>query len=568
VFQRPHILVWSILLSEFLAAFSPRLLSSQAVAPDANARPVFKASAKTVILNVVVTGKNGQPVRGLHKEDFLAAEDGHPQTITAFEEHGNVKPAQAAILPNLPPNVFTNVPLVMADGAATVLLLDNLNTQLQDQSGVRAKMLNYLKGVHSSGQFAIFALGTQLHYVQGFTDDPALLMASLKDPRRGAGADPPPFPLRNYQTEQELSQLDLRVRLTLQAFEELAHYLAGIPGRKTVVWFSSSFPMVVMNPLLVRDYQEQVKSADAVMASAGVALYPIASEALATDALYDVNDQPIGATNAQQAQQQAIGSLQNDAKQRNANHTTMDEIARDTGGVAAYNTNGFNDALARIVAQNSCYYTLAYTPTNPASDGKFRNIQIKLNSGNDRLVYRRGYYAANDNAVRAAEDKLDADPLRSYMVPGAPDSTQIPLVVRVRAAQQAGPKTAPRAGDNANVQGPLTRYAVDFVIAARGLQLDSAPDGGRNGKIEAALVVYGPNGMALNWTVRQLDLTMDAERYKEVQANGVNFLLEIDVPKGGLSLRSGVYDRESNLAGALEIPLSAVANSSPTTALQ
>lgn len=563
--RRPHIFLWSILLLGFLTAFFPWLLSSQAVAPDSNARTVFKANARTVILNVVVTGKNGLPVRGLHKDDFLAVEDGHPQTITAFEEHGSAKPVEAPVLPNLPPNVFTNVPRLTVDDAVTVLLLDNLNTPLQDQSGVRAKLLNYLKSVHGGGQFAVFALGMQLHYVCGFTDDPALLMASLKDSKNRAGAEPSPFPLRNYQTEQELSQLDSRVRLTLQAFEELAQYLAGIPGRKTVVWFSGSFPMIVMKPLLVRDYQEQVKNADAVMASAGIALYPVASEALSPDALYDVNDQLMGVTNAQQAQQQATDSLQNGAKQRNANHTTMDVIAGDTGGFVVYNTNGFNDALARIAAQSSCYYTLAYTPTNPASDRTFRNIQIKLNSGNNKLLYRHGYYAAKAN--NGVEDRPDGDPLHPYMVPGTPDSTQIPLAVRVQATGQVGLKTSPRAGDNANMQGPLTRYTVDFVIAARGLQLDAAPDGSRTGKIEAALVVYGLNGTALNWTVRQLDLTMDAERYKDVQANGVNFQLEIDAPQGGFSLRSGVYDRESNLAGALEIPLSAV-HSSRTTASQ
>jgi hypothetical protein len=105
---------------------------------------------------------------------------------------------------------------------------------------------------------------------------------------------------------------------------------------------------------------------------------------------------------------------------------------------------------------------------------------------------------------------------------------------------------------------------VDFVIAARGLQLDPTPDGGHSGKIEAALVIYGQNGAPLNWMVRQLDLTMDAARYAQVQTNGVNFRLEIDAPNDGVSLRIGVYDRESSLAGTLEVPLSQVVNLSQT----
>jgi len=548
------------LLPGFIIAVVPALVFGQVPAPDANERPVFKANARAVVVDVVVTGKDGKPVQGLHQEDFQTDEDGHPQHVTFFEEHTGAQTVPVG-LPKLPPNVFTNIPQVTATGGTvTVLLLDNLNTALQDQSGTRARMLNYLRAARPGSRFAIFALGRQLRYVQGFTDDPALLAAALKDPKRGAAAELPPFPLGNYQTEQELSRLDQRVRITLQAFEDLANYLAGIPGRKTVVWFSGSFPLVTLNPdpLKVRDYRDQVKKTDAVLAAAQVALYPIAAESLAADSLYDVGDQPMGAINAHQAQDAAIGSLQEGAKQRNANHTTMDEIAKDTGGVAVYNTNAFNDALGRVADQGSYYYTLAYTPTNTASDGQFRKIQVKLSNGHYKLVYRNGYFAASPKSLATATEP-PGDPLHPYMKPGTPDSSQIPLAVRVQPEPpQAGTKTPSRAGDNGNLQGPLTRYAVDFVIAARGLQLDPTPNGGHSGKIEAALVVYGQNGKPLNWMARQLDLTMDAARYAEVQADGVNFRLEIDVPKDSVSLRSGVFDRESNLAGTLEVPLTSV----------
>jgi hypothetical protein len=56
--------------------------------------------------------------------------------------------------------------------------------------------------------------------------------------------------------------------------------------------------------------------------------------------------------------------------------------------------------------------------------------------------------------------------------------------------------------------------------------------------------------------VRQLDLDLDAAHYAHEQENGVNFHLEIDVPKSGVYLRSGVYDWTSNQAGTLELPFS------------
>ena len=33
--------------------------------------------------------------------------------------------------------------------------------------------------------------------------------------------------------------------MTLEAMQQLARYLAGIPGRKNVVWFSGSFPIAL-----------------------------------------------------------------------------------------------------------------------------------------------------------------------------------------------------------------------------------------------------------------------------------------------------------------------------------
>ena len=155
-----------------------------------------------------------------------------------------------------------------------------------------------------------------------------------------------------------------------------------------------------------------------------------------------------------------------------------------------------------------------------------------------------------------------------------PNSTQIPLALRVqRIAAQPGagaPGNVPPlqarnqalplkpAGDNPHLKAPLTRYRVDFVIAASGLSLDADPAGAHHGKIEATIVVYNHDGQAVNWMVRNVDLDMDAARYAEVKANGVNFSLDIDVPNGGLTLRSGIFDLNANLAGTLQIPLSGV----------
>ncbi len=38
---------------------------------------------------------------------------------------------------------------------------------------------------------------------------------------------------------------EARVAITLSAFQQLARYLSGYPGRKNVIWVSGSFPIVL-----------------------------------------------------------------------------------------------------------------------------------------------------------------------------------------------------------------------------------------------------------------------------------------------------------------------------------
>jgi VWFA-related protein len=618
-------LVSVVLCSSLLAA----PLFGQTAVPDENGRLVFRANARTVLLDVAVTGRDGKSVKGLHREDFQVSEDGHPQAITFFEEHSGNQPltASESSLPPLPPNIFTNIPRVPPSDAVTVLLLDSMNTQLADQSFVHAQMLKYLKNIPPGTRMAIFTLGNTLGYVQGFTDDASQLSAALSNPKLGGGPVSSPLltakgdkdanqqatsliqeaaaqtgssataaalaALQQFMAEQSASQNDLRVKTTLQAFQALAGYLAGIPGRKNVIWFSSAFPLVLFpNPDLrdafavSREYDPLVRKTDAMLAQAQVAVYPVAAEGNSTDSLYDADQRfqaPAAApaqaaqtgptapgveSQQQMAQRMEIGSLQQDSVQRNANHTAMQVIAQDTGGTATVNTNGLAEAVARVIDQGSYFYTITYTPANTATNGKYRKIQVKLarEDSGDKLAYRRGYYAADTKEAKADAARPAGDPLHPFMGPGMPNTTQIPLAVRVQRIATPAAAAKP-SGDNPNLKGPLTRYRVDFVLAARGLELAAKPDGSRHGKIEATIVVYDHEGVALNWIVRSLDLDMDAARYAQIKANGVNFNLDIDVPGNAAILRSGVFDLNADVAGTVEVALSRVVASAPSSHL-
>ena len=262
-----------LLLGGLANLLSPPLQSqtaSQTPQPGANGGQVFQTNARIVVLDVVVTGKGRRPLTGLHKQDFVLTEDGHPQTITYFEEHTSAQPGPTN-LPDLPPNVFTNIPRVKSSDAVMVLVLDSLNTPLDDQRFVRVQMLKYLKKLEPGRRVAIFILGTQLRLLQGFTDDPALLVAAINEQKNGAGAQISPLQqstaeaaatqetinglmqyapdaaanMQQFEAEENAARGDQRIKLTLEAFQQLAQYLGGIPGRKNVAWFSGAFPVAI-----------------------------------------------------------------------------------------------------------------------------------------------------------------------------------------------------------------------------------------------------------------------------------------------------------------------------------
>src|SRR5450432_4770284 len=51
-------------------------------APDST--PTFKSSSRLVVVDVVVTGRDGNPIAGLDKADFTVLEDGKVQALQSF----------------------------------------------------------------------------------------------------------------------------------------------------------------------------------------------------------------------------------------------------------------------------------------------------------------------------------------------------------------------------------------------------------------------------------------------------------------------------------------------------
>src|ERR1700694_4189990 len=146
--------------------------------------PSFKSASNLVLVDVVVT-HNGQPVRGLKQQAFHISEGGREQVIKVFEEHTSTEAAQIQ-KPPLPPSTYSNFPDSTIAASANVLLLDALNTPMENQLYVRRQLIAYLKKIPPGTRIAIFTLASRLRFVQGFTSDISSLLAVLNDPKNTA----------------------------------------------------------------------------------------------------------------------------------------------------------------------------------------------------------------------------------------------------------------------------------------------------------------------------------------------------------------------------------------------
>jgi VWFA-related protein len=597
------------LLTVALIASLAGPLRAQNVAPSDTQAPAatLKLNVKTVLVDVVVTDKSGHVIPGLTKDDFQVLENGKPQTISFFEPNFGATPgaADAAAPPALPPNTFTNVPTVIPNDSVNVLLMDALNTAEGDQSYVHKEMVKYLLTVPPGIRIAVFMLSEKLRIIQGFTQDSTVLREAINrlaaNPNTSAilpttesnnasqgavnmiaqaaveegyagvpDADMAAMAaaLSQFQEQEAGFERNQRVLLTLDALQEIAHYLGGVPGRKNLIWFVGDFPHCLAAMVNEGDltaggcpYDEQWKKTVDLLADARVSIYPVDARGLTAETIYKAETPYIQGrpTTGQSVITGQQASLNADFQENAGNIADMDEIAKATGGKATTGSNDLKGALARDIENGSHYYTLAYVPTDRKEVGKERRIEIKAASGNYKLAYRQGYFEDTPKQQMVAESAPATDPLRPMMDRGMPDFTELRYRAKIAPSAAQPAADAAHAGDNAALKAPFTRFTVAFSLATDGLTLVQGPDGVRRGSIEVALVAYSQEGKPLNWEARTIGLAIKPEQVAIAEKSGIPFHFDLDTPGGDVYLRTGIYDLSSQRAGTLEIPLRSIA---------
>jgi VWFA-related protein len=503
-------------------------------------------------------------------------------------------------MPMMPADARTNVPPAPPGDAVNVLLVDTLNTNMQDQEYVRGEVLDFFAKMKPGTRMAIFVLGSKLTCLQGFTSDTSVLLAALKDQRDGlknqkssmlqtrtdnAGdaaalgmlltmrASPAGVEgFRNALGNAGARDTGARASMTFEALMYLGHYLSGIPGRKNLIWFAGSFPIVIFptadqSANLKRNaglpgYLERVKVTADLFTVSQIAVYPISAEGLMTEHIGEADSAGPGTDggigHVGNAPGIGVSAYNAGANERANTIRAMEELAHSTGGKAYYNSNDLNAALRRAIDDGANYYTIGYSPSDRKMDGSYRPIEIKSDHGKNKLAYRQGY---NADANSTAALHSNVDPMTPLLQLGLPGATGILYGVRAEQAAVQPSSADARAGQNPNLKGPLARYTVDFFIRGQDLILDQNSGDDRRVRFLLGLKVYDHDGNALNWEGREETVDIKPEQFGMIRRNGISAHLNIDVPTAGaVRLVTAIYDRDSGVAGTLEIPLQSSQN--------
>jgi VWFA-related protein len=208
-----------------LGCIAGLILPGQEAAPTAPSEkaPVIRTETRLVLVDAVVRDKKGNAVRDLGPKDFKVWEDGKEQSISAvtLENEASLKDGRRQYF---------------------ILFFDNSTVSFADQMSARRAAGQFVeRNAGPNKVMAVIEFGGAVRISQNFTTDVEKLkkaVSSSKFSSVGSMADAGGPSLTRAGN-------DFGSRTVLMALATVARNLGTVPGRKTLVLFSSGFPLTL-----------------------------------------------------------------------------------------------------------------------------------------------------------------------------------------------------------------------------------------------------------------------------------------------------------------------------------
>ncbi|MBI4876702.1 MAG: VWA domain-containing protein [Acidobacteria bacterium] len=375
----------------------------------------FSVTSQLVVVNVSVRDRSGRPIEGLQAKDFTILEDDKPQKISVFEHQqleSEPEPAPAprpAMAADRAPRITPSTPgqVRFKDRRLLVLFFDFSSMPPEDQLRAQKSAVDFLdRQITPSDVVALMSFTSRLQVLQDFTQDRDRLKEIIQSFRIGetselaeeapAGEDEDGIDTGAAFTADETEFNIFNTDRKLTALESAVRMLTSLPEKKALVYFSSGVGQTGT------ENQAQLRSTVNAAIRGNVSFYPIDARGLVASA-------PGGDASQGSARGTGIFSGQSQRQRRerfNNQQETLFTLAADTGGKALLDSNDLSLGIVQAQKDISSYYILAYYSANPAQDGRYRRIKVRLESQPQaKLDFRSGYFASKQFRDFNATDK-------------------------------------------------------------------------------------------------------------------------------------------------------------------
>ena len=381
--------------------------------------PTFRAGINFIRVDVIVTDDDGNLVRDLDVSDFQVLEDGEPQNIESFQliEIGPVPEPDAEPARPVINRYDEEREAARADTRIFVVFFDDYHVRWEN--GVRAgrTLARFLReNLLATDMVGIMYPLTPLVDVRLTRNHEAI--AEAAENFYGVKYDYQPrnmFEQRYVQYPTEIVER-LRNDVSLSALEGLMIRLGGLrEGRKNVLLISEGFSNYV--PVELRSMNAEMFGGPTAP-TVGNQRYEETAQFFSDSSLmFDLRDVFSTAnrfnTTIYALDPRGLAISEYDVSQRSVNRRTDDRmlrstrdtlyvLARETDGRTIMNSNDLRPGLNQMLRDSSAYYLLGYSSSRAPTDGKYHEIEVRVQRDDVDVRHRRGYWALTERDIERA----------------------------------------------------------------------------------------------------------------------------------------------------------------------
>jgi VWFA-related protein len=510
------------LLAFICVAQQSSVTQQSSAAPAQVQVPTFTAATRLVVLDVVVTDKQGKPVRNLTKEDFTVLEDGTEQMIASFEPPNQHAPAPVEQNVKAAKGSKNSTARSLTASAVTILVLDELNTPVftfnreMPMTYARNAIRKYLKvhGPRLEEPTALMAVGEkQLVLLHDYTSDADELDRALRHYPMHL-----PFRLLSGEGPEGASA---RLTTALEVLKEIAAANADFAGRKNVIWIGPGFPSLNYStapPSAKLKLMGYVRETSDLMWKGRLSVYTVDPTGL------EIVHENIG-----------MNTLDNSFVSPPDTPTgdlLFEQIAPQTGGRIFRGLNDLDAQIATSVSDGDAYYALSYYPTNHKWDGVYRKIRVAMRNPDLIARTRNGYYADQDFQPTSQ----DMDRLLSRAVIN-------PLSYHALAVEAS-----------AKLSGSGERTAnITVDIDTNALHWETPGPGKRRCEMTVVTAGFTLKGQVVAHAVKELEVVVDEKKYEELCKKGMVMNLAMALPPAAVRMRVVARDSTNGNMGTADL---------------